>query len=195
MRGQGRHPRADSGDKPVAVFSIASYDRLMTDIGFLGDLMGMPDLDKNIEGVIELFTQGQGLAGLDRKRAIGVVLTTDGVQFQPLVILPVNNLKQLLESLSGLLGEAQDAGGGVFELNVFDQKLFVKEKNTWAYLSTSPDASASLPADAAVLLGGLNKKYDLAVRLHIQNVPELYRGLIVDQLPLRRRRRIAARRG
>ena len=72
---------------------------MMADIAFIGNLAGNPDLDKNLEGMIKLFTQGQGLNGLDKKRPLGVTLTTDGLQFQPLVILPVNNLKTLLEAL------------------------------------------------------------------------------------------------
>ena len=35
-------------DKPVAVVSIASYDTLKTDLKFVGDLAGAPDLDKGL---------------------------------------------------------------------------------------------------------------------------------------------------
>ncbi len=168
--------------KPVAVLSIASYERLMTDIAFIGDLTGNPDLDKNLEGMIELFTQGQGLAGLDRKRPLGVTLTTDGLQFQPLIVLPVTDLQQLLAALEGLVGAAQDAGDGIFELDVFNQKIFVKEKKTWAYLSTSPEPLASLPENGGDLFDGLEKNYDIAGRLHVQNVPEVFRTMLIDQL-------------
>lgn len=174
---------AEEGEsKPVAVLTIASYERLMSDIAFIGNLTGSPDLDKNLEGMIQLFTQGQGLAGLDKKRPIGVTLTTDGLQFQPLIVLPVDNVKALLEALAGLVGEAQDAGNGVFELDVFNQKIYVKELNKWAFLSTSPEALANLPKDASTLFGGLDKSYDIAGRLHVQNVPEVFRTMIIDQL-------------
>lgn len=170
--------------KPVAVLTIASYERLMTDIAFIGNLAGSPDLDKNLEGMIQLFTQGQGFAGLDKKRPIGIALTTDGTQFQPLIVLPVENLKTLLEALAGLVGDAQDAGNGMFELNVFNQKIFVKEKKGWAYMGMAPDAVEAAPDDPAALFGGLEKSYDIAARLYVQNVPELYRSLIIDQLKL-----------
>jgi hypothetical protein len=168
--------------KPVAVLSIASYDRLMTDLAFIGNLTGNPDLDKNIEGMIQLFTQGQGLAGLDRTRPLGVALTTDGLQFQPLIVLPVTDLKALLSALEGLVGAAQDAGDGVFELDVFNQKIYVKEKATWAYLSTAPEPLANLPKDGAEIFGDLAKNYDIAGRLHVQNVPEVFRTMLIDQL-------------
>ncbi len=169
-------------NKTVAVLSIASYDRLMSDIAFIGDLTGSPDLDKNLEGMIQLFTQGQGLVGLDRKRPLGVTLMTDGLQFNPLIVLPVTDLKQLLAALEGLVGAAQDAGDGIFELDVFNQKIYVKESNTWAYLSTSPEPLATLPKNGGDLFDGLEKTYDIAGRLHVQNVPEVFRTMLIDQL-------------
>ena len=162
--------------------TIASYERLMADVQFVGSLVGNPDLDKNIEGAIQLFTQGQGLNGLDKKRPLGLTLTTDGQQFQPLLLLPVTDLKQLLEALAGLIGEATDAGDGAFELNVFGQKVFVKEINTWAVVAQSPETLKEIPKDPGKLLGGLEAKYDLAARVYVQNVPELYRSLFIDQL-------------
>jgi hypothetical protein len=175
-------PVQDSSAKPVAVLTIASYERLMSDIAFVGNLAGSPDLDKNLEGMIQLFTQGQGLNGLDKKRPLGITLTTDGTQFQPLVVLPVTNLKTLLEALAGLIGEAQDNGNGVFELNVFNQKVFVKEKNGWAFVGQTTEALESVPKDPTQLFGGLEKSYDVAARLYVQNVPELYRTLLIDQM-------------
>lgn len=175
-------PPQAATSKPVAIISIASYDRLMADLALLGDLSGSPDLDKNIEGAIELLTNGQGLVGLDRTRPLGIILSTDGTQFQPLLLLPVNSLPQLLESLAALIGEPTDLGDGMLELNVFDQKFVVKEKNGWAIIGASPEALADLPKDPAKLLGGLDKSYDFAARLYMQNLPEVYRTLLVDQL-------------
>ncbi len=173
---------AEGEPKPIAVLSIASYDRLMTDLAFIGNLTGNPDLDKNIEGMIQLFTQGQGLVGLDRTRPLGVALNTDGLSFQPLIVLPVTDLSQFLAALEGLVGAAQDAGDGAFELDVFGQKIYIKEKNSWAYMSTAPEPLASVPANGADLFAGLATSYDIAGRLHIQNVPEVFRTMIVDQL-------------
>ncbi|HEX5443662.1 MAG TPA: hypothetical protein VFW87_07530, partial [Pirellulales bacterium] len=172
----------NEGSKPVAVLAIASYERLMTDIAFIGNLTGNPDLDKNLEGMIELFTQGQGLAGLDKKRPLGIALNTDGLQFQPLVILPVTDLKQLLTALEGLVGAAEEGAGGVYQLDVFGQQIFIKENNKWAYISMSPEVLDHLPKDGAALFDGLEKNYDIAGRLHVQNVPEVFRTMLIDQL-------------
>ena len=45
-------PVQDTGMKPVAVVTIASYERLMTDVAFIGSLAGSPDLDKNLEAQV-----------------------------------------------------------------------------------------------------------------------------------------------
>jgi hypothetical protein len=176
-----QNPAAGAG-KPVAVLSIAGYDRIMADVAMFGNLAGNPDLDKNLEGMLKLFTQGQGLNGLDQKRPWCISLTTDDVSFQPLVYLPVNDLKQLLESLSGLIGEAQDVGDGVFELNVFGQQILVLEKNKWAVVGQAKEAIAAAPDDPTKLLDGLETKYDVGLRLYVQNIPEVYRSLAIDQL-------------
>jgi hypothetical protein len=173
---------AAQGAKPIAVLSIASYERIMADVAMFGNLAGNPDLDKNLDGMLKLFTQGQGLAGLDQKRPWCITLTTDDVSFQPLVYLPVDNAKQLLESLAGLIGEAQDSGDGVFELNVFGQTIFVKEKNKWAVIGQTTEAVNGAAGDPAKLLGGLETSYDVALRLYIQNIPEVYRSMAIDQL-------------
>ena len=67
---------------------MASFERLLANIAFLGNLAGTPDLDKNIDDMLKLFTQGQGLNGLDRTRPWGIALSTDGSSFQPLIFFP-----------------------------------------------------------------------------------------------------------
>ena len=96
----------DAGNKPVAVLSIAGYDRLMSDIDFIGGLADNPDLGKNLEGMIKLFTQGQGLAGLDRKRPLGLTVTTDGTADL------VSSTRQVLGELTWSFGQAAPGGEG-----------------------------------------------------------------------------------
>ncbi len=175
-------PADAAATKPVAVLSIASYDRIMADVALIGNLAGNPDLDKNLEGMLKLFTQGQGLNGMDPTRPWGVTLATDGSSFQPLAFIPVKNLKQLLESLAALIGEPQDAGDGVLELEVFNQRILIKEVDGWAIIAQSPEALASVPKDPTKILDGLDKAYDVGIRLYVQNIPEEYRTLAIDQL-------------
>jgi hypothetical protein len=53
------------GRKPVIVISIAGYDNVMGDIGYIGRLAQMPELEKLAEGIIASQTKAKGLEGLD----------------------------------------------------------------------------------------------------------------------------------
>ena len=170
--------------KPVAVVSIAGYDRVMGSIAYLGKLSDNEGLDKNLEGLLKFFTQGEGLKGIDPKRPWGFVLSTDDIQFQPLVFIPVVDLSQLLKSLAPLsfVGEAKDLGNGTFELQNGAAKVYVKEQKGWAFIGQLPESLEKLPANPAKLLGGLDRQYDLAIRLHVHNVPEVWRTMFIDQV-------------
>ncbi len=54
--------------KPVVTVSFAGYDRLFADLDTIGRIGGSPDLGKGLQMMIQLTTQGKGLAGLDTKQ-------------------------------------------------------------------------------------------------------------------------------
>jgi hypothetical protein len=167
--------------KPVLIVSGEGYDALMSDVGFVGKLTDNPGLGQQLDGMLAFFTQGQGVKGLDTKRPWGLVVTTDGVAFQPVAFLPVVNLKQLLTSLGPVIGEAKDKGE-MFEVRKNNQSLFLKEAQGWAFVAKSPDGLVDLPKDPAKLIKKMSDKYDLAVQVNVQNIPEVYRELAVGQL-------------
>ncbi len=176
---------ADDQMKPIIVVSISSYQRIIDDLGFVGKLADSPDLAKNLEGMITFFTQGQGLAGLDKSKPWGLAASTDGLSFQILGFIPVTDLKKLLDALSGFLGDA-DKEDGVYKLQApsLPIPIYIKEKDGYAYLSQDTAGLQNLPKDPTKILGGLDKKYDIAVRLNIQNIPEVFRQLAIDQIKL-----------
>ena len=171
---------ADGALKPVAIISLSGYDRVMSDIAFIGQVAQRQGLEKQAEGMLMVFAQG--LQGLDKTRPWGVVVSTDGTNFPRLGFLPVTNVKQLLASLQGLIGPADDAGGGVYSLETNNLKLYIKEQNGWAFISDTSDSLADLPKDPSKWLDGLDKKFELAVQFHVANVPEVYRTMAIDQM-------------
>ena len=173
---------APAGMKNLAVVSISGYDELKDDLNFLGSLSGNPDAAAQIEAMITLFTQGQGLAGLDKTKPIGAIVQTDGMQFQPLVFVPVTDLKQLLDVLAALNVNAEEGEDGIFEVQAGLQTVFLKEQGGWAFIGQTTDVLANLPADPAQLLGDLAKQYDVAIRLNVQNIPEMYRQMAVNAM-------------
>jgi hypothetical protein len=171
---------ADTGPKPVAIVSIAGYDRIISDIAFIGVIAQKPGLEKMAEGVVALYAQG--LNGLDKTRPWGVVVNTDGSSFSSLAFLPVTDVKKLLASAQALGGPAEDEGDGVYSLESNNQKIYVKEQGGWAFLAQTTDALGELPADPSKWLHGLDKKYEIGLQFNIANVPEMYRSMAIDQL-------------
>jgi hypothetical protein len=199
----GAAPSASAQDaaakpmQPVVVVSLAGYDAIYNDLDYLGKISNNPDLAKGLDGMIALFTQWQGLAGLDKARPWGAAVNTDGLQFQSLVFLPVTDLKKLMGALAGVIGEPEAVGedgkkgdkgdenaktAKVWRINLPSASFYVTEQNGWAFIAQSEDSFVDLPKDPVKLLAGLNKEYDLAVRLDVQNIPEVFRQMAIDYM-------------
>lgn len=169
--------------QPVVVATFSGYAELKRDLGYLGTLSGNPDMAQGLEQMLMFLTQNQGLAGLDQKRPWGAALSiSDEGGLPVLVFLPVDDLKKLLDALGAIIGAAVDAGDGVFEIKRDPLTLFIKQQGKWAYLAQQKSELDKLPADPLVLLGGLDKQYDLAVSANIQNLPQALRDQAADKL-------------
>ncbi|MGW8258010.1 MAG: hypothetical protein ACWGMZ_11030, partial [Thermoguttaceae bacterium] len=169
--------------KPVVTVSFAGYDELMSDVELIGKLGGKPGLVKMLDGMIAMMTQGKGLSALDQKQPIGAVLLVgDNGQFQSYGFVPVSDLPKLLESLPPSGGEGPKAENGVYEIPLGMQTVFATQKGKWTYLSEKKDALDNASGDPSALLGDLPKKYLLAVRASIKNIPvamrQQYLGLL-----------------
>ncbi|HEY1599790.1 MAG TPA: hypothetical protein VGG64_09325, partial [Pirellulales bacterium] len=129
LAGSASHAQAQGDMKPILVVSLAGYQRIIDDLAFVGKLSGSPDLAKNLEGMIGFFTQGQGLAGLDKTKPWGLAASTDGLSFQLLGFIPVTDTKKLLDALSGFLGDP-DNEGGIYKLQApgLPIPLYIKEE-------------------------------------------------------------------
>lgn len=185
LLGGASRASAQNDMKPILVVSVASYQRVIDDIGFIGKLADSPDLAQNLEGMITFFTQGAGLAGLDKGRPWGFAASTDGLSFQILGFVPVTDIDKLLAALSGFLGNP-DKENGVYKVQApgLPISLYIKEKDGYAFISQDTAGLSNLPKDPVKLLGGLDKQYDVAVKLGIQNIPDVFRQLAIDQIKL-----------
>ncbi len=168
--------------KPVILAVFPSYDELMADVDYLGGLSGQPQASQQIEQILALFTQGQGLAGLDKTKPCGAAMFLDGGQPVGAAFVPVTDVKKLLASLEGFVGVAEESQDhhGLLELSVQGQTLYVKQQNGWAWFSNSPDLLAKVPKTPQEWIGPLAKLYDFAVQVRLQNIPEFYRQLAIE---------------
>ena len=176
--------QAQEALKPVVLAVFPSYDELMADVDYLGGLSGQPQASQQIEQMLALFTQGQGLAGLDKSKPCGVAMFLDGGQPVGLLFVPVTDLKKLLrmvEPFTGLPEESQDHEG-LLELSVNGQSVYIKERNGWAWFSNSPDLLGKVPKDPQGWIDPLAKRYDLAVQVRVQNIPEASRQMLLQAI-------------
>ncbi len=162
--------------KPVAVVSIASVEETLADIGYITAIAGMEDAGKTVR----LF--GSALtAGMDKKRPAGLYVVPKDGDFHAIAFIPVNDLKQLLEIHKEYVGEPRDAGGGILEVGM-GRSAFIKEQGGWAFVAESTEHLTGLPQDPLKLLGDLPKRYNIAAKIMIQNVPQELRQTALDEI-------------
>jgi hypothetical protein len=168
--------------KPVAVVTLASYDKLLHDVDFIGQSIDNPGLAKGIESLLTLVTGGQGLAGFDKSRPVAVVVETDGTHFSGYGLLPVTDLKRLLALVTPLAAKVTDVGDGVFAVypKGKGQITYVKQgASGWAVLGNRKETPAEASIDPQSLLAGLGGEYDVAIRVSPQNLPaQLRQGFL-----------------
>ena len=168
----------DGGLKPLVAVSVSGYDQVLKDIAFIGQLGGDSALAKEAEAALKQALQTEDLAGLDKARPWGLVVQTDGQQYPVYGFVPVTDLKALLKSLEPVVGKAEEEKGA-YEIDFHGNRLYVREKKGWAFISNSTEIMAHAPDDPLALLGGLNKTYDLAVRVTFKNIPPFFRMMMM----------------
>ncbi|MEM6330886.1 MAG: hypothetical protein AAF790_11630 [Planctomycetota bacterium] len=172
------------GISTIGVVALSGYDNLLDDVGYLGTMAGFPEAVQMIEGTINLFTQQQGLVGLDKARPWGVMVQFDGQQPLPIICLPITDLDAILGLAEGFGVMSADAGGGVMELSVpqSPQPLFAKSVGEWVYVGQSAEILDTAPADPTELLDGLVKDYDIGASLLAKNVPAALKQMALDAM-------------
>ncbi len=163
--------------KPLAVIALSGYDALIEDINFAGSLAGQPQLGAMIEPMIMGYVQG-----LDKTKPIGVIVQSDGAEFNGAACLPVTDLQKLLQPLQLFGFTTEDVGNGITRVETPQQPVFLKEKNGWAFVSPMQQMLESIPDDPSELLSEITGDYDLGAKVDIQNIPQPYRESAVDAL-------------
>jgi hypothetical protein len=169
-RAQSAPPAAPAA-KPVAVVAISSYEKLLSDVDFIGALVGMPGVSQMVDGQLMQFTGGKGLAGFDKSRPIGVLVDMSAMFPNFAGYLPVTDLPALLEVLKPLNITSVDAGNGVQQITANGQDVYAKSAGAWTLIGMNPAGMDSMPPDPSETLDPLTKEYDAAVRINMQSLP------------------------
>ena len=169
--------------KPVAIVAFAGYDELMKDINFIGDLGDQKGASDNIEQLVQMFTQGKGLAGFDKAKPVGVLIQTDGAMPSGALCLPVSDLNALLDVAKGFGVTTTDMGNDVIQIkSAQGASLFAKKSGAWALLSMAPAMLEGLPADPGAEFAALVNEYDIAAKVMVKNLPEAQRQQAIEAM-------------
>lgn len=91
--------------EPAVVVSVKSFNELLTDSQYLGNVIQQPLLGAALPGVVAQMTGGKGLKGLDATRPIGAYLTMtpEGQPKDFVVFVPVTSQKTFADTLASIL--------------------------------------------------------------------------------------------
>jgi hypothetical protein len=172
------------GLKPVATIAFSGTGELIDDLNFVGGLSGNPQLGAALEMSLKLLTGGQELTTLDKSKPWGAVLLTDGQQFRVQGFLPLGDIDQLRQVLEPLDVSIEERGEGRLVVPIEGQQLHLRAHKGWVFVGNVAEALDRLPDDPVALLEGLHESYNLAVRVHVQNIPELFREYFMGALQM-----------
>ena len=155
----------------VAVVAMDSYRDLKKQLTWLGRETGNPMLAGGAEGMLMMATQGQGLAGLDVRQPLGVIITSDNGIISGCGCVPAKDLDGLLGSLQGVLGAVQNQDG-VRKLSIPGMgSADIIERDGWALISpTGMPVAADINPDEA--FETLTDDFTLAVSFFPSVLPE-----------------------
>ncbi len=163
--------------KPVVVVSISGVDELLGDVDYLTKAADLEDYGNLIKFMAAPYT-----VGVDKTKPWGfIVQMNEDAEPATLGFVPVKDLDVVFAALKDQIGEPRDAGNGVFEITD-PAPMYVKEKGGFAFISNEKKHLKTLPDNPVKLLDGLNKKYDIAVRAFLDNVPQEQKTNAIDQI-------------
>jgi hypothetical protein len=173
-----QEPASTGGKKPVITLSFAGFEQAVGNAKTIVNVAGRPELAMLID------MAGTQVKGLDKARpwaAMVYDVSDDKPSFNAFV--PVTDLKEVLASIPNpeIKGLKPD-GDGVYEIKAPNRTAYLQQKGQWAVIAESRDALKNAPADPTAALGDLTKKYVLAAKVSVANLPENLRKKFVDEM-------------
>ena len=169
--------------KPIVTVAFSGYEELVSDLNFVGNLAGNPQLGAAIEMSTMLATGGRELKSLDKSKPWGGVVWADGPEILGLAFVPLADLDEVKSILETNAVEFEETDG-LLSASVNDRDVFLRSKGDWLVISGKSSNLDKLPKDPVAILGGLQDTYNLAVRLDVQSIPKETRDMLLGLLQL-----------
>ena len=171
-----RNTLAQQAAKPTVVVSLASWDKLLSDIEYISRAAGAAE----VGGLVTLMA-AQYTEGINTNKPAGMYLTFAGPQPTGVAFVPVSDFGAVVAKIEEAIGEPEDVGGGVMKI-ALQREIFFKEKGGWAFISDSAANLDSTPANPGESLGTLPEDYELAIQVNMQEIPPPLREMAISAM-------------
>ncbi|TWU43085.1 hypothetical protein Q31b_21220 [Novipirellula aureliae] len=173
---QGGTSVADSSD-PVVVVTLGSINKLMQDTNYISGVVGQPQFGGMFQMMAGTFTQGMNM-----NEPIAVVVPLVDGSPEPIVLLPTSDVKTVLKRLEAQTGPADELDDGTMVIAVGANTVYIRQVGDWAALARNRDLLDLAPQDPKSVMTGMGNKYDMAVRVRVQQIPTETRTMLIESM-------------
>ena len=171
-------PAAMATDEPTVLIGINSLDNLMPDLAYLTRASGQPQM---VGAMLQMYVN-QYSQGIDRKRPIGFSVNLKAEsQPQMFLMLPISNFADFLSGTSQVMSHSE-LGDDKYEFELGLQRVYGVFKNQWLFVTQFEEDLSSVPADPQPMISRLSDRYDVALSLQVQSIPEETREQFLENL-------------
>lgn len=170
--------RAQQPAATIATVIISPVERTLKDTAWLIDALNVPG---GFGGLIPIMGDNY-TTGLDKSRPLGVVVTLQDGTPNPVVCLPNKDHKEFFAKLSEASLQVDDLGNGLYEVAVGPQLIMAKVTEKWIFVGQTEDAVSNPPADPATLFGDYHTRYNVTVKIDLQQLPADLKQSAIDNL-------------
>ncbi|MEM6468996.1 MAG: hypothetical protein AAF802_05455 [Planctomycetota bacterium] len=165
------------GTKPVAVVTIGSINKMMADVNYITGLVGQPQFG----GMFSMMA-GVYANGMDMDEPIGVLVPMVNGMPEPIAVLPTSDVKAVLKRLEAQTGPVDELDDGTLVVTVGANTVYIRQSGEKAIAARVPEVLELVPASTSGLFAGMGNKYNVAIRLSIQQIPLEIRNVLIDQM-------------
>jgi hypothetical protein len=172
--------------KPVATLCVAPLERSLPDLVYALSAMNVPEISGLVELLSTFYTRG-----LDRTKPMGMIVRLEDDTPVSVFCIPTTDHQQWFQALGSMGLEPEDLGDGLYELAIANQFLIARLVNNWLFIAESEEAVETVPDDPAQLFGDIPSRYNVAMRVDLENVSVESRKTIIEQMKQELERNVA----